>query len=114
MANFHSSTTPTARKSHICSLCSQEIPVREKYKRWTGKWCGDFYRQYFHLTCCDLIQEYVGLTFGEEEWSSDCIHDWLYDECCRSCSKADDCEQNVFRCDKVLNQIFKGGNKCDS
>ena len=53
-------------------------------------------------------------TFGEEEWSSDWIYDWLYDECCRSCSKADNCEQNVFRCGKVLDQIFKRGDKHDT
>lgn len=113
MSDFHSSRTSTARKSHICILCGQEIPVGEKYKRSTGKWCGDFYNHYFHSTCYDLVQEYIG-TFGEEEWSSDWIYDWLYDECCRSCSKADNCEQNVFRCDKVLDQIFKRGDKHDT
>lgn len=84
MSDFHNQRTSTARKSHICILCGQEIPVGEKYKRSTGK------------------------------WSSDWIYDWLYDECCRSCSKADNCEQNVFRCGKVLDQIFKRGDKHDT
>lgn len=114
MSDFHTSRTSTARKSHVCSLCGQEIPVGEKYKRSTGKWCGDFYNHYFHSTCFGLVHEYTGLTSGEEEWSSDWIHDWLYDECCRSCPKEEDCELNVFRCDKVLNQIFKRGDKHDS
>ena len=109
MSDFHISRTLTARKSHICSLCRQEIPVGEKYERWTGKWCGDFYSQYFHSTCCDLVQEY-GLTSGEDEWYGYWIHDWLHDECCTGCSSKEDCELNVFRCDKVLNQIFKRGD----
>lgn len=114
MSDFHSFRISTARNPHTCSLCGQEISKGEHYARWTGKWCGDFYNNYFHLSCQDLVQEYIGLTFGEEEWSSDWIHDWLYDECCISCSKVDDCEQNVFRCDKVLNQICRRGNKHDS
>ena len=105
MSNFHDQRTSTARKSHICSLCGQEIPVGEKYERWTGKWCGDFYNQHFHLSYCDILQEYA-ISSGEEEWSADCMHDWLYDECCRSCRK-EDCQLNVFRCGKVLNQMFK-------
>lgn len=40
MSDFHNQRTSTARKSHICILCGQEIPVGEKYKRSTGKWCG--------------------------------------------------------------------------
>lgn len=112
MPDFHNQRTSTARKSHICSLCGQEISKGEHYARWAGKWCGDFYNQYFHLSCCDLVQEYA-ISFGEEEWSADWIHDWLYDECCRSCSSKEDCELNVFRCDKVLNQIFKRGDKHD-
>ena len=107
MLDFHNQRTLTARKSHICSLCGQEISVGEKYERWTGKWCGDFYNQYFHLFCANLVEEYT-ISFGEE-WSFDWIHNWLYDECCRNCSRKEDCELNVFRCDKVLNQICKKG-----
>lgn len=114
MSDFHSSRTSTARKPHTCSLCGQEIPKGENYARSTGKWCGDFYNNYFHLSCQDLVQEYIGLTFGEEEWSSDWIHDWLYDECCRSCPNKEDCKLNIFRCDRVLDQIFKRGDKHDS
>lgn len=113
MSDFHSSRTSTARKSHICILCGQEIPVGEKYKRSTGKWCGNFYNYYFHLSCQDLVEKYC-YESREEEWSSDWIYDWLYDECCISCSSKEDCELNVFRCDKVLNQIFKRGDKHDS
>lgn len=65
----------------------------------------DFYNHYFHLFCQNLVEKYR-YEFREEEWSVDWIHDWLYDECCSSCPK-EDCELNVFRCDKVLNQIFK-------
>ena len=113
MSDFHSFRISTARKPHTCSLCGQEISKGEHYARWTGKWCGDLYNQYFHLSCCDLVQEYA-TSFGEEEWSADWIHDWLYDECCRSCSSKEDCELDVFRCDKVLNQICRRGNKHDS
>lgn len=81
---------------------------RRKVERWTGKWCGDFYNQYFHLSCCDLVEEYV-ISFGEEEWSTDWIHDWICDECCRSCSELDDCELDVFHCDKVLDTTCKKG-----
>lgn len=106
MSDFHNQRTSIARKSHTCSLCGQEITVGEKYERWTGKWCGDFYNQYFHLTCCDLVEEY-SISFGEEEWSTDWIHDWLYDECCRNCSEVDSCKLNVFHCNTVLNKILK-------
>ena len=113
MSDFHSSRTSTARKPHTCSLCGQEIRKGENYGRCTGKWCGNFYNQYFHLFCQDLVEEYA-TSFGENEWSVDCMHDWLCDECCRSCPKEEGCELNVFRCDKVLNQIFKRGDKHDS
>lgn len=113
MSDFHNSRTSVARKSHICSLCGQEIPEGEEYVRWVGKWCGDFYNQHFHLSCCDLVKKY-GISFGEEEWSADWIHDWLYDECCRECPKVDGCNQNVFWCEKALNQIFKRGGNHDS
>lgn len=106
MLDFHNQRTSIARKSHTCSLCGQEITVGEKYERWAGKWCGDFYNHCFHLTCCDLVEEYA-ITFGEEEWSTDCIHDWLCDECCRNCSEVDSCELDLFHCDMVLNRILR-------
>lgn len=113
MSDFHSSRTSTARKSHTCSLCGQEITVGEKYARRTGKWCGDFYNQYFHLFCQDLVEKYC-YESREEGWYDYWIHDWLYDKYCRNCSKKDECASNVFRCDLALNQEFQGGDKHDS
>lgn len=108
MSDFYSFRISTARKPHTCSLCGQEIPKGETYARRTGKWCGDFYSNYFHLSCQDLVEKYC-YESREEEWYDYCIYDWLYEECCMNCSKKDECESNVFRCDKVLNQIFKRG-----
>lgn len=75
---------------------------------------GDFYNHYFHLFCQNLVEKYCYEFREEEEWSADWIHDWLYDEYCIDCCEADSCEQNVFRCDKVLDQIFKRGDKHDT
>lgn len=108
MSDFYSFRISTARKPHTCSLCGQEIPKGETYARRTGKWCGDFYSNYFHLSCQDLVEKYC-YESREEEWYDYWIYDWLYEECCMNCSKKDECESNVFRCDKVLNQIFKRG-----
>lgn len=105
MSDFHNVKTYTAKKPHLCELCGQQINIGEKYINWVGKWCRDFYNDYFHLLCCDFVEEYV-IEYNEEEWSTDQIHDWLYDECCRKCTEVDDCEQNLFRCKKAIDSIF--------
>jgi hypothetical protein len=64
MSTHLSSTTPTARKEHQCSWCSELILKGEKYSRWNGIHEGDFQSNAMHLECAKACRK----TFSEYGW----------------------------------------------
>lgn len=59
---FYSTSTPRARKAHVCCECGSDIFKGEKHFQATGKWDGAIssYRQ--HLICeraCEFIRDHI-------------------------------------------------------
>ena len=106
MMEFSRSAKYTAKKPHKCFLCDEEISKGEKYERYTGKYDGDFFDQCFHRSCAALIDEFAR-DQQEEEYDVDWVSDWLYGRVCDDCTGKDDCNENVFRCNKVLSVMLR-------
>lgn len=103
MTEFQTQRTLTARKPHKCFLCGADIQIGEKYVRYSGKYDGDFFDQCFHTDCVYLLDKFCREQ-RDEEYSPDWVTDWISDRVCYSCEKKEDCEENCFRCKKVLEQ----------
>jgi len=104
MTEFQAQRTLTARKPHKCFLCGADISTGEKYVRYSGKYDGDFFDQCFHTDCIYLLDKFCREQ-QDEEYSPDWVADWISDRVCYSCGEKEDCEENCFRCEKVLEQI---------
>ena len=52
-----SSSTPIARKNHICNCCGEIITKGEKYDRSFHKCCGDVYGWKNHIQCSEIASK---------------------------------------------------------
>lgn len=107
MLEFSTSKILTAKKEHTCDLCGQKIEVGEKYNRYSGKFDGSFFDCCYHESCFDIIGKYCRIE-GEEEYSEDWLQEWIYDKVCRDCPNEEECQENTFRCKKVIEIILEG------
>lgn len=105
MLDFYTDKIVKAKKDHKCSLCGQKIQAGESYRRYSGKYEGDFFDCCYHDSCYHLLGEFCRIT-GENEYSEDWVADWLSERVCCNCPKCDECEENVFRCVKVIECIL--------
>lgn len=108
MLDFYDSTTPKARKEHICDLCGQKIQIGEKYSRFRGKYDGDMFDIKHHLLCERICRAYCEWA-GDKEYDNDRVQDWLHDEICYDCENCKDCKEHPLRCPIVRAKFEKGG-----
>lgn len=102
MLEFGNSTYPKARKDYRCDLCGHLIRKGESYHRWCGKYDGDMFDLKYHKTCQKIINAYCEAQ-GDDEYSEDCILDWLRDEYCLDCKlyEDDECEEFPISCPHI-------------
>jgi len=55
---FMKTTTPIARKEHLCSECRRDILKGEKYRIDRGVWDGEFSSHKICLDCLSLREEF--------------------------------------------------------
>ena len=108
MLEFYDSSTPKAKKEHTCDLCNQRIKVGEKYSRFRGKYDGDWIDIKHHLLCDRICRAYCDWA-NDDEYSNDCVQDWLHDEYCYDCERCEDCEENPLSCPVIRAEFEKRG-----
>ena len=78
----------------------------------TGRYNGEFYKSFLHLSCDRLKDRYLSEN-NEYEWDPENISEWLADTVCSECIHGPEYEQehedwtdcphkNRFRCPEVL------------
>jgi len=103
---FYSDGIHKARKEHKCIICNQIIAVGEKYHRQSGKYEGDFFDRCLHMTCNKMMDGYCEQD-ADNEFTVDGIYDWLREIYCYDCDKDDDCEVDIFRCEKIVSNFLE-------
>jgi hypothetical protein len=98
---FYKDEIHTARKTHKCMLCGNEIPVGEKYHRQSGKYEGEFFDRSLHMHCNNIISAYCEEQ-SHDEFDADWITDWLNDKYCYDCKHKEDCKISPLECPYVL------------
>lgn len=101
MLDFYSDKTVKAKKEHKCSLCGQKIEAGESYRRYSGKYDGEFFDQCFHENCTEILDKFCR-DQQDEEYQQEWVAGWLYGWVCDDCPKKECCKENVFRCKNVL------------
>lgn len=51
MSNMGDMTTPRAAKDHRCAWCGEVISKGTQYKRFRGRWNGDWQNWGMHVEC---------------------------------------------------------------
>lgn len=51
MSNMGDMTTPKAAKDHRCAWCGEDILKGTQYKRFRGRWDGDWQNWGMHIEC---------------------------------------------------------------
>ena len=99
-----------ARKVHKCSLCGKEIAIGEKYNRQSGIYDGEFIDSCTCESCENIIDVFCLLTNEYEDYSYDCIKQWLYKFYCFNCKQKKECKISPLRCELVTKN-FENLNK---
>ena len=107
MLEFFTDQLYTAKKTHRCQLCNQNILIGEKYHRQSGKYEGDFFDRCLHRHCNNMIAEFCQEN-KDNEYSTDWIWEWLVEKYCHDCGK---CNGKVFKCDLIIKDFVEGENK---
>lgn len=114
MIEFSTYREPTARKTHICDLCGNEIAIGEKYTRFSGSDGGYMFDTKLHLFCNEVIRQYCKY-WEVNEYDIDSVIDWAREVACSGCEYYEDdndfppCEKSIFECERVRNYFQKGG-----
>ena len=105
MLDFCTDKIVKAKKDHKCSLCGQKIQAGESYRRYSGKYEGDFFDCCYHDSCYHLIGKFCRIE-GEDEYSEDWVQEWIMLKVCWDCPNEEECLENTFRCKKVIERIL--------
>lgn len=109
--SFHNIETRKARKERCCGLCCHPISIGEKYSHQSGKSDGEFYNDFIHLDCLNIIEAFCEDNKANE-WLQRDVSEWLKDTYCDVCEKHSKCSIGVFNCDKIMNK-FKRKESCN-
>ena len=123
MTEFFNSSEPVARKEHKCECCGRMIKAGERYVRETGKVDGDFFSRAWHLDCKTVMRYYFEWLSIDPEWFDyDEAVLAVEDDLCYGCEKShwknDECEETVWTCPIIKEEIRKKyeskGVKCEA
>lgn len=110
MMEFYNEKWTTAHIEHRCECCGKRIKAGEVYSRQIGKFCGDFFRRAYCVTCEGAVREYCIGVYDEFQYFD--IHDHVRDKFCYDCPDKKPnmhrCDvKNVFQCPKVTEHYKK-------
>jgi len=108
---FCTTSTPTARKEHVCDFCGCKIKVGEKYSRFSGKYDGEMFDTVHHLLCSEIIRQYCDY-IDDQEYDLDSAYEWVQETVCAGCEHYDDerddytpCTCSISQCPKVIERF---------
>lgn len=118
MMDFYNAKIQTARKTHKCEMCGQDIKPGEQYSYESGMWDGDFFVRKLHIGCNNILSEYCREI--DNEFDYDSITEYWMEHYCANCEhrfplcKPDSkCGSNTETCPDRRNGKCTAEEPCD-